>query len=453
MILRKKTAVKNEKTKGRADLTEGSIYVQLTLLSVPLIFGNILQQLYNTIDAVIIGRFAGADEFAAVGVAGSIMNLFIFITAGLCDGFAILLAKKNGAADMNGFRRQHFTAFVEGLAFAAALGAAGALAMNIIVDAVNTPGDIAHFVCSYMRIVMLSLPMTFLYNFYAAMLRSVGDTRAALVILAAAVALNLALDILFVAAMGYGINGAAAATALTQGASAVMCAAYVVLRYGELMFRRRDSAVSADMLKNTARFGAVSALHHSGLYIGKLLVQGAVNTAGKDVIAAYTAATRIEGFANSFGDSGAAASSAMIANNCGAGKKERVNKIYRAALLMLLCLGAACALVMYVGAEPAVACMLGGEASGAALASGASYLRIVSLFYIFCFAGNALAGYFNGTGHVIITFAGALGHISIRVIISWLTIGSFGLPAVAVATGIGWVCVNIFWGELKRDRS
>ncbi len=434
------------------DLTEGNIYRQMTMLSVPLIMGNILQQLYNTVDAVIIGRFAGADEFAAVGVAGSIMNLFIFMIVGLCDGFAILLARDNGAADIGRFRRQHFAAFAEGLAFAVVLAAAGAFMMNGIVAAIQTPGDIAHFVCSYMRIVMLSMPAAFLYNFYAAMLRSVGDTRAALIVLAGAVTANLALDMLFVAVMDLGINGAAAATALTQLISAIMCAVYVMWKYRDLVFHRQDCAVTGSMLKNTARFGAVTALHHSGLYIGKLLVQGAVNTAGKDAIAAYTAATRIEGFANSFGDSGVTASSTMIANNCGAGKNERVKNIYRASLLILSCLGVVCAIIMFTGAVPASALMLGSGASGAALAGSAGYLRIISIFYIFCFTGNALAGYFNGIGRVMITFVGSLGHIALRVVISWMVIGRFGLSAVAVATGIGWVCVNIFWSVLKHKK-
>ena len=434
------------------DLTEGDIYRQMIMLSGPLIIGNILQQLYNTADAVIIGRFAGSDEFAAVGIAGSIMNLFIFMIVGLCDGFAILLARDNGASDMDMFRKQHFAAFAEGILFALILAAAGAVMMNMIIASIRTPEDIAHYVHSYMIIVMLSMPASFLYNFYSAMLRSVSDTRAALMILAAAVAANLVLDIIFVAVMKLGINGAAAATVLTQFFSAVMCTAYVMKRYKKLVFRRQDCSPTGRLLKDTARFGAVTALHHSGLYIGKLLVQGAVNTAGNDAIAAYTAATRIEGLANSFGDSGASASSTMIANNCGAGNKERVRSIYKASLLMLSCLGVICAVIMYTGAVPASDFMLGKDASGTALAGSVSYLRIISVFYIFCFTGNALAGYFNGIGRIMVTFAGSLGHIALRAALSWMTIESFGLPAVAVATGAGWVCVNMFWNVLKSRK-
>lgn len=412
--------------------------------------GNILQQLYNTADAVIIGRFAGSDEFAAVGVAGSIMNLFIFMIAGLCDGFAILLARDNGANDIRRFRSQHFTAFSEGLIFAVILAAAGVFTMNNIVAFIRTPDDISHYVCSYMRIVMISMPAVFLYNFYAAMLRSIGDTRAALIILAVAVASNFMLDIIFVAILSFGINGAAAATALTQVFSAIMCALYMMRKYKSLIFERKDCLFNRIMFKNTAQFGAVTALHLSGLYIGKLLVQGAVNTAGKDVIAAYTAATRIEGFANSFGDSGVTATSMMIANNCGVGKNERVKSIYRISLLMLTCLGIICAIIMYTSAASASDMMLGENASYVSLTESTCYLRVISIFYVMCFTGNALAGYFNGTGHVIVTFIGSAGHITLRVIISWLTISSFGLQAVAVATGAGWICVNTFWSILKK---
>lgn len=431
-------------------LAEGNIYRQMTALSVPLIMGNILQQLYNTIDAVVIGRFAGADEFAAVGISGSIMNLFIFIIAGCCDGFGILFAIDNGAADAQRFRRQHFTAFIEGIIFTALLASLGAIFMNGIVSAVKTPEQLQVLVISYMNIIMLGLPAAFLYNFYAAMLRSVGDTCAALFILAAAAAANMALDIILVAEFGLGIKGAAAATVITQMFSAVVCAAYIAVRYKHFIFKKSDCVFEPYMMKVTARFGSISALHHSGLYIGKLFVQGAVNTAGQDAVAAYTAASRIEGFANSFGDSGAAAAAAITANSCGAKKPERAVQTFRCSFILLAVFGLLCSGIMYAVSQPAVSFMLGSGATVKALAEGTMYLKIISVFYVLCFTGNAYAGFFNGIGKVAVTFFGAVGHITVRVIISWLIIGRVGLSAAALATGAGWILVNIFWELLRR---
>ncbi len=167
--------------------------------------------------------------------------------------------------------------------------------------------------------------------------------------------------------------------------AAAVCMLYLKCRALELLFRREDRRMDRALLRQTAQFSFVTALHQSSLYIGKLLVQGAVNTGGTEMISAYTAMTRIEGFANSFGDSGSAATSVLVA-----------------------------------------------------------------LFYVFCFTGNTFAGYFNGTGRVSVPFIGATSHIALRVVLSWLLVGKMGLPAVALATGLGWVTVNALWALIKR---
>ena len=205
--------------------------------------------------------------------------------------------------------------------------------------------------------------------------------------LAAAVTINVALDYCFVAKLRWGIAGTAWATAASQAFSAAVCMLYLKCRALELLFRREDRRMDRALLRQTAQFSFVTALHQSSLYIGKLLVQGAVNTGGTEMISAYTATTRIKGFANSFGDSGSAATSVLVA-----------------------------------------------------------------LFYVFCFTGNTFAGYFNGTGRVSVPFIGATSHIALRVVLSWLLVGKMGLPAVALATGLGWVTVNALWALIKRGR-
>ena len=195
-------------------------------------------------------------------------------------------------------------------------------------------------------------------------------------------------------------------------------------------------------------FSFVTALHQSSLYIGKLLVQGAVNTGGTDMISAYTATTRIEGFANSFGDSGSAATSVLVAQNRGAGKEERVKESFRSSLFLMLAMGLAMSLIMYVSVSTSVGFMLGTR-SGAAFENARDYLKLVALFYTLCFTGNTFAGYFNGIGKVCVPFLGATSHIALRVVLSWLLVGKMGLPAVALATGLGWVLVNALWTFVK----
>lgn len=267
--------------------------------------------------------------------------------------------------------------------------------------------------------------------------------------LAAAVTVNVVLDYCFVARFHMGIAGAAWATAASQAISAVLCIAYLRRKAPELIFARADRRMDKELLRQTAHFSFVTALHQSSLYIGKLFVQGAVNTGGTDMISAYTATTRIEGFANSFGDSGSAATSVLVAQNRGAGKEERVRASFRSSLLLMLAMGLAMSRIMYVSASASVGFMLGTR-SGAAFENARDYLKLVALFHTLCFTGNTFAGYFNGIGKVLVPFLGATSHIALRVVLSWLLVGRMGLPAVALATGLGWAMVNTMWAVVKR---
>lgn len=261
--------------------------------------------------------------------------------------------------------------------------------------------------------------------------------------------INFVLDCLFITQLYWGIAGAAWATACSQALAALLCILYLRRKAPELIFTRADCRMDGVLLRRTAHFSFVTALHQSSLYIGKLLVQGAVNTGGMEMISAYTATTRIEGFANSFGDSGSAATSVLVAQNRGAGKKERVRQSFCRSLALMVGMGLAMSAVMYVSASASVGFMLG-EHSGAAFENACAYMKIIAVFYTFCFTGNTFAGYFDGIGRVSVPFIGATSHIALRVVLSWLLIGKMGLPAVAVATGIGWVMINALWTLIRQ---
>ena len=405
------------------DLTSGSIPQHLLRLAAPLIMGNILQQLYNTVDAFILGRFAGELEFAAVGVAGSVMNLFLFMITGACTGISVIFAQLYGAGERERFRREHWLSLSCGLLVTLACSGLGFLLLSPLLQFIQTPSELKTFVSVYLTIILASLPAEFLYNLYGALLRAIGRANAALMAFAAAVTVNVALDYCFVARFQLGIAGAAWATAASQAISAVLCILYLRRKAPELIFARAYCRMDGELSKQTAHFSFVTALHQSSLYIGKLLVQGAVNTGGTDMISAYTATTRIEGFANSFGDSGSAATSVLVAQNRGAGKEERVKEPFRSSLFLML----AMSLIMYVSASTSVGFMLGTR-SGAAFENARDYLKLVALFYTLCFTGNTFAGYFNGIGKVSVPFHGATSHIALRVVLSWLLVGKMGPP-------------------------
>lgn len=434
------------------DLTKGSIPKHMLALSLPLIMGNILQQLYNTADAFMLGRFAGEAEFAAVGVGGAVMNLFLFIITGACTGLSVLFARFYGAEDLKSFRSEHFVSLSLGFIITLVSSLLGLFLLPYILKAIKTPVDIYSDVYSYLRIILLALPFAFLYNLYSALLRSIGKADAALAALFSAVALNLLLDYIFIAKLGLGIEGAALATGLSECISALVCILYLVHCHKELLITRMDCCMNSKLIRDSAKLSSVTALHQSSLYIGKLLVQGAVNAGGTDLIAAYTATTRIEGFANSFADSGSSATSVVVSQNVGADKRDRVESAFHWSLILMTIMGLAMSLIMYTSANIAVSFMLG-SGSGSSFDNAAEYMKLISFFYLFCFLGNTFAGYFNGRGRVIIPFIGATGHITLRVILSWIFVKSYGLSAVAAATGIGWILVNVFWSLIKIKES
>ena len=191
-------------------------------------------------------------------------------------------------------------------------------------------------------------------------------------------------------------------------------------------------------MKQTAHFSFVTALHQSSLYIGKIIVQGAVNLLGTPGIAAYTATMRVEGFANSFGTSMGSALSVFVSQNHGAGNHGRERDGLRKGMQLSVGLGLTLSALMFITARPGMRLFLNdGEAQ--AIAYGVDYMRLISLFYVLCFTGNAFVGYFRGVGRMRVLVIGTTLHITVRAVLSHLLVGGMGLKAVALATGAGWI--------------
>lgn len=430
------------------DLTRGSVWPQLVSLAIPLLAGNILQQLYNTVDAVIVGKYVGGDAFAAIGVAGSVMNLFLFLISGGCTGAGTLMSQLYGAGERDTFRRDFFLSAVFGGGLTLLLTLGGLLALTPLLEVLQTPDGVLYYARNYLQIIFCGFLAAFAYHLCSAVLRAVGNTQAALVFLSVSMVANLVLDVLFVAGLRWGVEGAAWATVTAQGLAAVLCLAYLKKYFPCLMFQRGDMMYDGALLKKTARFSFSTALHMCNLYIGKLLVQRTVNGLGTDAISAYTAATRIEGFANSFGDSGSASMSVFVGQNTGAKHPERVEEGYRKGQCILIGFGLFMSVVMFVGA-PVLLPMVLPEGAGNSLVPAMGYLRLIACFYVFNFLGSGLAGYYRGSGHINLPVIGSTGHITFRVAASWLLAPVMGLPAVALASGLGWMGVVTFWTIIR----
>ena len=432
-----------------SDLTRGDIRPELIALAVPLLLGNILQQLYNTVDAVIVGRFVGDAAFAAVGVSGSVMNLFLFLLSGGCAGVGVMLSQYFGAHDLSTFRRGFFLSAAAGALFSLLLTGAALLALEPLLVLLKTPPEVIPHAAAYLRIIFPGFLASFAYHLTSSVLRCVGDTRSALLFLLLSMGANLILDLWFVAGLAMGASGAALATVLAQILAAGLCFLYLKNHYPELLFRRTDLRLDLPLLGRTARFSLVSALQMCSLYIGKLLVQGTVNSLGTDAISAYTAATRIEGFANSFGDSGAMAVSIFVGQNTGSKDFPRIREGFREGQKLLGAFGLFMSAVMILFAVPTLTLVLPADSAGG-MDHAVGYLRLVAAFYLFNFLGSGLSGYLRGRGKVSLAVMGTTGHITIRAVLSARMAGGMGLEAVALASGIGWIFVVSFWTVFRK---
>lgn len=427
----------------KGTLLEGNIRRELVSLALPLLVGNVLQQLYNTVDSLIIGRYLGTAAFSAVGVAGTIMNLFIFVLTGFCTGVSIIFAQMYGRGDRQGFRREVFISASLGAGITLALSGFFLLLMRPVLLLIHSPQELVPHIEGYLRVIIGGMLCTYFYNLTSCMLRSIGDTRAATFFLFVAVLVNALADWLLVGLWGWGVAGAAWATVLSQLLSAVCCTVYIFRRDRDLICTRYDLGFERSLVKHTLGFGFSSALHQSSLYIGKIFVQGAVNLLGTPGIAAYTATMRVEGFANSIGTSMGSALSVFVSQNHGAGKPERERDGFRKGMGLALGMGAVFSLLMYFTARAGMTLFLdAGEIS--AIEQGAGYMRMISIFYLLCFTGNTFVGFFRGVGRMRVLLIGTTLHITIRVVLSHLLVHGMGLKAVALATGVGWICMTVY---------
>lgn len=292
-------------------LTEGPVRGSLIYLALPLLIGNILQQLYNTADAVIIGRWVNSAAFGAVGVAGTVMNLFIFVLSGACSGITVLFSQAYGAGDLGTFRRELYQSTLFGALFTLALGALATALLRPLLLVIQTPAELIGYAAEYLRIIFAGFLATYAYNLCASALRSAGDTAASLCFLAVSIAANVGLDLLFVAVFGMGIGGAAWASVISTAAA---CAFGLVCLCGRRSsFRLGMRCVPAADWRGIAAAGSPSALNNLFQTLRLLAVNSMLLAAGgSELVAAFTAVNCIFAFSLSVVDGVPQAASAML---------------------------------------------------------------------------------------------------------------------------------------------
>lgn len=438
------------------DMTQGAITRQLISYSVPLILGNLFQLTYNAVDSMIAGRFIGKEALAAEGMASPVMNLVILGISGICMGAGVLMSEFFGAKQLEKLKREMSTAVLFGLYFSLAVTGLGMVFIPALLRLLHVPEELMKMTAVYLRIIFIGAPFTYFYNALSSALKSVGDSKTPLKFLMFSSVLNGVLDLIFIGGLGFGIVCSAVTTVAAEAVSAGLSVWYVYQKIPLLRLERGEFVMDRGLLKTTLQYGSVTALQQSCQPIGKVLIQGAVNTLGVDVIAAYNAVTRIDDFACLPEQSISHGITTFVAQNRGAQKPERMKKGFGRGLLLEFGYWIGICAVVLLIRNTVLKLFVTGESAEAIAVIGGQYLAIMAFFYIFPAFTNGFQGFYRGMGMMKMTLLGTFIQTSLRVIFTWLLTPSMGISGVAFACAAGWsvmLLVEIpYYFHLQRSR-
>ena len=424
---------------AKRDLTQGSIPRGLLGFALPLILGNLLQQLYNLADTWVVGRFIGEGALAAVGSSYTLMTFLTSILLGLCMGSSVYFSIQYGRQDPDRLRNGIFQSFLLIGGLTLLLNLTVYLALDGILVLLQIPLDILGLTKEYLQWIFAGMAATFLYNFFANLLRSVGDSTTPLVFLGISVVLNIGLDILFVVPLGMGVRGAAMATVIAQFVAGLGLFLYTWFAFPALRVQKRHRYWDRAALKNLLNLSLFTCLQQSVMNFGILMVQGLVNSFGTAVMAAFAVAVKIDTIAympvQDFGN----AFSTFVAQNYGAEKRDRIRTgthwaVFWVVLFCLVIGGLVCLL-----APRLMAAFVGGDAAEV-IAIGTGYLRIEAAFYLGIGILFLLYGYFRAVNRPAVSVVLTICSLGTRVLLAY-TLSA--LPALGV-NGI-WIAIPIGW--------
>ncbi len=409
----------------------------LLIFALPIIIGNLFQQMYTMVDSAVVGRFVSEQALAAVGASYSLTNIFICVALGGGIGASVIVSRYFGAKNYNRMKLAVFTAFLSFLIVSVLLGGFGLLFSRNIMVLLNTPADVLDMAVEYLNIYFIGLPFLFMYNVLSSMFNALGKSKIPLVFLIFSSLLNIVLDVFMVTQLGMGVAGVAWATLIAQGISAVL-SFLVFLRELKKLECGHTKAFDRGELAAMTKIALPSILQQSTVSIGMMLVQSVVNSFGSQALAGFSAAMRVESLCIVPMIAIGNALSSYTAQNIGAGNPERVVQGYRVSNLMVVF----CAAVLCVALElfngPIVAFFLGDGGTAVAEATGRGYLSFMGWF--FCLIGFKMAvdGLLRGAGDMKMFTIANIVNLFIRVFVSVMFAPTLGIEMVWYAVPIGW---------------
>ncbi|MBO4559456.1 MAG: MATE family efflux transporter [Lachnospiraceae bacterium] len=424
------------------DMTKGSPFKLIIRFLIPIVLGNVIQQLYNLADSIIVGRFVGADALAAVGATGTIMFLIIGFMVGMTSGFSVVTAQRFGAGDEEGVRRSVCGAIILSAVVVLILTAGSLIGMRDLLTLMNTPDNVFDMSYIYIFTICAGLVFNALCNLTAGLLRAVGNSRIPLVFLTASAIINVALDLLFIITFNMGVFGAAFATIMSQALSGIACLIYIFTKTRVLSPRREDWAHAKDHMRLQFSIGIPMALQFSVTAIGTVIVQGALNTLGSVVMASYTASQKIEQLLTMPFQGMGAAMATYSGQNRGIADYGRIKKGVFQAALLTIGYGAVIAAILIPTPQYTIP-MFVTEDLEEMIRWAKVYFSICPLFYIplgliFVYR-NAL----QGMGYSVTTLLGAAIELVSRIVCAIIAVRRESYAGVCFANAIAWLSAGV----------
>lgn len=438
-----------------ADMTKGNPLKLILTFAVPMLIGNIFQQIYSFADAAILGYFVGDSALASVGATMGIVGILISSIMGFTNGAGIIISQALGAKRFNEMKKTVTALIYIVTVMSVIIGVLGIVFCRPILMLLATPEDIIENSAVYIKILFIFVPSTVCYNASSAILRSMGNAKTPLISLIIATILNAGLDVLFIAKFNMGVSGAAIATGIAQIVSAIFNISFIIIKRKELNLETLPMFPKLINIIKIVKTGLPGALESSLLSLGTLSVQRLINTFGSATISAYTAATKIDSIAIAPIVSVGSAISVYSAQNMGAGNTERIKHGLYRTLVVLLCICLVIAVCTVTFRRQLLGIFI---ESSESIEIGSRYLIIVSIAYFVAAIMRSYLNVLRGAGDVNTSAIAGISELATRIIFAYILVVPFGTTGIWIATPIAWSCgaaipvIRYYSGKWKDKR-
>lgn len=424
------------------DMTNGNPIKLILTFSIPLLIGNVFQQFYNMVDAIIVGRYLGVDALAAVGSTGSMAFLVNGFVIGLTSGFAVLVAQRFGANDVEGVKKAFYSSIILSIIMTILVTFISMICAKPLLTLMNTPENIMSDALTYIIIIYAGNVAIIFYNMLASILRSLGDSKTPLYFLIIASILNVILDLVFIINFSLGVAGAAYATIISQLVSAILCAIYIVKKFPILKLKKSHMKLKKSYVFKQLKIGLPMALQFSITAIGIMVLQGALNNFGSKIIGAYTAASKVQQLVTQPCVTFGVTMATYSGQNLGAGRIDRIKEGVRKCVFLSLSVSIFSSLMVILFGESFTKLFITSD-NLEALSYAKQYLNIVSLFYIPLGLIFIFRNTLQGIGESFIPMMAGFAEMVARTIVAFSLPSYIGFIGVALADPAAWIAAAI----------